>query len=169
MKISPALCQENAKYGDSLPWQCLFNQLPLISAFSECNGGGICTPPPPPSSPSRQSLAYVSAVAFPSHPLSLNFSHSCCHSLILCPAVSVSVSFPHPLPCFASFYMSPSWLADFFPLLNSPFSFFCTLLTILNFFLDNVLLRYCNVAGKVFVVCAQAQAAWVKFDKGCFL
>lgn len=48
----PPQCQENAKYRASFLWQCLFNQLPLISAlhplfslFSERNGGEICTPP----------------------------------------------------------------------------------------------------------------------------
>lgn len=71
-------------------------------------------------------------------------------------------------PVLLPFIYLPLALLTFFSPPEFPFSFFCTLLTIWNFFLYNVLLRYCNVASKVFVVCAQAQTAWVKFDKVVF-
>lgn len=95
----PPRCQTNAKHGASFLRQWLFNQLPLISAFSECNGGGICTPPT--SSPLNTPLhlficLLLRFLASPSNSVILLAS-----LLILCHAGSL---------CLISLFFPSSWI-----------------------------------------------------------
>lgn len=151
----PPQCQENAKYRASFLWQCLFNQLPLISAFSECNGGEICTPPT--SSPLNTPLHLFICLLLRFLVSSSILVILLATLLILCHAVSVSVSFTHSflvLSLSPLSYLPLASLTFFFfashPHLPSSFVFFCIL--ILYFFLFYVsllfyaALQHCPVA-----------------------
>lgn len=128
----PPQCQENAKYRASFLWQCLFNQLPLISALHPLflSFQNVMEE----KSVHRQrlllstllllrprSLVHSSAVVFLT--LSLNLCHSSCH-LAYSPPRCIFFCLISPFfPCFVSFAprLSPSCLPVFLLLCVSSF------------------------------------------------
>lgn len=106
----PPQCQENAKYRASFLWQCLFNQLPLISALHPLflSFQNVMEE----KSAHRQRLLLSTLLL---RPRSVVHSSGVCVSpsisvillatfLILCRAVSASVSFPYS---FLALSLSP--------------------------------------------------------------
>lgn len=166
----PPQCQENAKYRASFLWQCLFNQLPLISALHPLflSFQNVMEE----KSAHRQRLLLSTLLL---RPRSVVHSSGVCVSpsisvillatfLILCRAVSASVSFPYSFlalslspPC-----LSPSCLPVFPFLCISSLSALQLQLSLFFFLLFVSSLCNCLVALiKSITVCAHASGSVV--------
>lgn len=123
----PPQCQENAKYKAFFLWQCLFNQLPLISALHPLflslqnvmeeksvppTSFPLNTLPPPPSS---LACSFVCRCVSPSLPQSLPFLLPPC---LFSPFCIFFCLISSCFPCFAP-ELFPSCLAGFHLLCGS--------------------------------------------------
>lgn len=137
----PSRCQENAKYGASFLWLCLFNQLPLISALHPLFLSFQNVMEEKSVHCQRLRLSTLLLLLRPRSRSSLSLSLSIsvillATLLILCRAVSFSVSSPHSS---RALFLSP---CAYLPPTSLPFFFFL-LLCLVPLFLFHFKLSCC--------------------------